>query len=440
MTLIELLVVIVILTIVVGAAIPLLAPSSSERQLREAVRGLNTFLGAAQARAVANSRPFGIAIKRLSQDTQRADPISATNPTNDNGVATEVFIVEQPPPYAGFDANSRASIALHPDPSMAGSVLVRFVTRGLTSAGLPPGWRRDLFPPRMFRPGDVVEIGGTRFELLAVTMDPGNYTEIKVDALRYFEELNQINVPTILARPLNDCGQQIIVQYDDRGQELAKRTAAVDGRANLPFWTAAMPYRILRQPMPTSDEPYQLPEGTVIDLRASGVGDTEFFYWPSNGAMPVPPQTVDNNRHVTIMFTPEGRVERTHYYLGPNTAPVLSSEPVVENLYLLVGPNVPAPPPADADPTLKSADWSAAVTDEEKQRLREPINWLRGDSRWVVIGAATGRVATIENTFVDPESLFGIGTFATMPEEDKRSMQILAARQLTREMTQMGGR
>ncbi len=44
MTLVELLVVIVILTTIVGAAIPLMSPSNDDRRLREAARGLNTYI------------------------------------------------------------------------------------------------------------------------------------------------------------------------------------------------------------------------------------------------------------------------------------------------------------------------------------------------------------------------------------------------------------
>src|SRR6187397_53136 len=44
MTLVELLVVVVIITTLVAAAIPLIAPSNDDRRLREAARGLNTFI------------------------------------------------------------------------------------------------------------------------------------------------------------------------------------------------------------------------------------------------------------------------------------------------------------------------------------------------------------------------------------------------------------
>src|SRR5262245_33566978 len=98
LTLIELLVVIIILTTVVAAAIPILSPAGSDREIREATRGLNTFITGAQTRALQTRRPYGIALKRLSQETANAD---------DNGVCLEAYYAEQQPPYSGFDANSR---------------------------------------------------------------------------------------------------------------------------------------------------------------------------------------------------------------------------------------------------------------------------------------------------------------------------------------------
>src|SRR6187200_1228614 len=99
MTLIELLVVIVILTTIVAAAIPLMSPNNDDRRLREAARSVNTYITGAQTRAIATNRPYGVALKRLSQDTKR---------TEDRGVCLEMFYVAQQPPYAGFDSNSRA--------------------------------------------------------------------------------------------------------------------------------------------------------------------------------------------------------------------------------------------------------------------------------------------------------------------------------------------
>jgi prepilin-type N-terminal cleavage/methylation domain-containing protein len=427
MTLIELLVVIVILTTIVAAAIPLMSPNNDDRRLREAARGLNTYITGAQSRSIATNRPYGVALKRLSQDTKRAE---------DRGVCLEVFYVEQQPPYAGFDANSRVCVAIHPDPAETGKVLIRFVTRGTTQAGLPPGWTSDLFPTDVIRPGDVLEVNGTRFQLLD-DLSQRNITIGYIKQVEYFRPPSN-NLPAqIVARPLNDSGQQINPRYDDKGNEIGSQPAS--SKPPAPYWALPAPYKIFRQPTPASDAPYQLPEGTAIDLRASGVGSGDYFYWPG---------IHDNNDQVMIMFSPEGKVSRVWYnqkFGDDSAADLIFNEPVVDNLYLLVGrrENIPAPA-ANSDATLQSATFGTPLTDEQRAKLREPLNWLGGGSRWVVIGSQTGRIATIENAFVDMSSVLNNPQkpfdTASQSSEEMRGAQILAAREFTHEMAQVGGR
>jgi len=135
-------------------------------------------------------------------------------------------------------------------------------------------------------------------------------------------------------------------------------------------------------------------------------------------------------------------------------APIASGEadtfdkPVVDNVYLLIGrrENIPAPDATNstADPTLKLTEWQKAADDEARDKLRKPLNWLGGSSRWIVIGSQSGRVATIENAFVDVPGVIASPQppFTGIPEstEQMRAAQILAAREFTREMSQVGGR
>jgi prepilin-type N-terminal cleavage/methylation domain-containing protein len=439
MTLIELLVVIVILTTIVGAAIPLMSPSNDDRRLREAARGLNTYITGAQTRAIATKRPYGIGIKRLSRDTKRAE---------DNGVCLEVFYVAQQAPYAGFDANSRACVALHPN--RPGMVLVRFVTRGTAAArtadGLPDGWDADLFPPGTIRPHDVIEINGTRYELLPDNNASFDLTNFTFDPVTnsFYQDTNQNDARAvqIVAQPVNNSGQQINSQCDDAGYSLGpdREPSAPAGSAPVkppaPYWAPPSPYKVLRQPTPASDEPYQLPEGTAIDLRASGVGIGDYFYNPTPAD---PDKRVDNSEGIIIMFAPEGRVSRVSFQQNPSslTIPVSYDQSVVDNLYLLVArrENIPAVA-AGSDASLQSSSFTSTTTDEQRAKLREPLNWLGGGSRWVVIGSQTGRIATIENAFVDMASIAG----TSLPAEEKRDQQIQAAREFTREMGQVGGR
>lgn len=421
LTLIELLVVIIILTTLVGAAIPLLSPNNDDRRLREASRGLNTFITGAQTRAIVTRRPYGVAFKRLAQDTQRPE---------DRAVSLEVFYAEQPPPYAGFDANSRVCIALHPN--RPGLALARFATRGTTYAPnqdrLPVGWDADLFPTGLIRPGDVLEVGGTRLQLLPLEDE---FTYLTSDDNGYYASRDGVQsraAVTIACRPINDSGQQIDVKYDNTGRELGSSAAP-------PYWTRPLPYRILRQPAPASDEPYQLPEGTAIDLRASGLGADDYFYVPG---------LHDNNDPVIVMFSPEGQVSRLRYSRWPYVDDIFD-QPVSDSLFLLVGKRENVPPDVQNDPTLRRSDLQRAATDTQRQELKRAINWLRGESRWVVIGSQSGRIVTVENAFVDPLAIInthasgGPGTLAESSEH-LRNAQILAAREFTRDMRQLGGR
>jgi len=228
--------------------------------------------------------------------------------------------------------------------------------------------------------------------------------------------------------------------YDDAGFELGSQGSPY--KPQPPYWALPSPYKVIRQPTPASDEPYQLPEGTAIDLRASGVGAGDYFYWPGLN---------DNSEGVIIMFAPEGRVSRVSFSQLPlstsDPEPETFDKPVVDNVYLLVGrrENIPAPDTsATADPTLNAVEWAKAVNDEDRQKLRKPLNWLGGSSRWVVIGSQTGRIATIENAFVDVPGVLAFPPkpfdMASPSTEEMRAAQILAAREFTREMAQVGGR
>jgi hypothetical protein len=173
-----------------------------------------------------------------------------------------------------------------------------------------------------------------------------------------------------------------------------------------------------------------LPEGTAIDLRASGVGVGEYFYVPG---------IRDNDENIIIMFTPEGRVARVSFSTLPTDQVEgnveVFDQTVVDNLFLLVGrrENI-APPDVSNDPTLQTS--FPTLPEEERAKQTAKVNWLGGSSRWIVIGSQSGRIVTVENAFGDlPTIATSSGT-----NEDKRNQQITAAREFTREMTQLRGR
>jgi type II secretory pathway pseudopilin PulG len=426
------LIVIIILTTLVSAAIPILAPTNDDRRLREASRGANSFISAAQMKAVQLQRPFGVALKRLSQDTNTGtDPIH-----EDNAVCVELYYVEQPAPYRGFDRTSSAMVARHPNRS--GWVLIQFVTRGTSEPNddLPIGWDTDLFPPGVIRPSDVIEIDGTRYELIWQDDPATGWARVQRNNQTGFYQSTTGTVVRIEARPLNDTGQMLNVDFDDDGRRLRDPITTGSSQRDAPFWTNPASYKILRQPMPTSAEPFQMPEGTAIDLRASGIGRDDFFYAPG---------VHDNAEGILIMFAPEGRVSRVTYSLLPfdMIEPDVTrfDETVVDNLFLLVGRRENAPPPGRLDdPTLRMSDVNGK-TEQQLQEMKEAVNWLRGESRWIVIGSQSGRVVTTENAFVNPQAIIiKHAPPLQQSSEELRNEQIVASREFAREMTQVGGR
>jgi len=101
-----------------------------------------------------------------------------------------------------------------------------------------------------------------------------------------------------------------------------------------------------------------------------------------------------------------------------------------------VGRRENAPPPLVAnDPTLNPGA-AGGKTEEQLQEMKEAVNWLRGESRWIAIGSQSGRVVTVENAFVNPWQIVGPVSFS----EERRNAQIQLAREFAREMTQVGGR
>ena len=125
---------------------------------------------------------------------------------------------------------------------------------------------------------------------------------------------------------------------------------------------------------------------------------------------------------------------------GLPAANEIFDEPVVDNLFLLVGQRGKIPAPAlNRDITL-TANYPTEDKKDARERAREPINWLSGSSRWVVIGSQSGRIATVANSFVDPKAIYDFYTSSPQSlaasSEELRSEQILAARELTRLTTQ----
>ena len=416
MTLVELLVVIVILALLTAAALPVLTPSTTERRLRESSRELNAYLSRAQANAIRTQRPYGIALKRLSSETGKAD---------DRGVCVEVMAVEQPAPYCGFDENSRMRVAHHEVPT-TNLVYLQFLTRNPNSSstgnsnGIPLGWMPDLVPSDLIRVGDVVEVAGSRF-----IIHPSSSSNL----IGYIYGNDGSTIVQVTAQPLGSTGQLINPVRDNEGT----RISAGNLTDKTPYWSEPLRYKILRQPTPTSVEPLQLPDGIAVDLEASGIfGEVPFHYSDGNSGT-ILNETVDDSP-IYILFSPDGNIERVQLQRVQQDGAQAITQLITptNNVALLVGRRELIP----ADTTLDLTSGSETQQELEKSKL----NWLNLESRWVVIGAQTGAVVTSENAFVSPGSLTTVdfdGNGDTFL--NRRRTQIQAAQEFARELKRTGG-
>lgn len=464
MTLVELLVVIVILATLTAVAIPLLTPTTTERRIREGARELNSYISQAQTKAVASQRPYGIALERLSSDTGN---------TADRDVCLVVYMAEQPAPYAGFDENSRVRLSLNKlgygaairgYETYGDTVLLQFVTRGDAtppdSDHLPAGWDFDLIPSNVLRPCDEIEIAGTRFKLLysRSATDAGTGLTLLGVAGGWFAGYAGFDAsggqrPVIVAMPVNDTGQVIRPVADNLGRTADPLTGIkltegwIDrwlhpprsrgGRKVAqpigPYWSEASEYQVLRQPVITEAPPLQLPDGTAIDLQASGiVGELPFSDYAAVAA------SLSSSGPVFVMFSPEGAIERVQTQRLSTNMDRRQSCTVVKplaNVSLLVGRRelIPAP-------TL-DVSVIASGTENEIEAEKQRYNWLNLDSRWVNIGMSTGSVVTTENAAIDNATLLASDVDGSHTiDATERLTQILAAQEFAREMHRIGGR
>ena len=389
LTLIELLVVIVILTTLVAGVIPILSPNNDARKIREASRGLQTYITAAQAEAARTGRAHGIALRESAPGS---------------GVALEVFHLGVPEGFAGFSSESRVRVVVPMSPSRYGPTgspynisdgndrmqfeqyygdqlyLLHFVSLGGDIDPLPI----DPLPPRMFRVGDVVNVEGNHFFV--------------VDDIRNREfQFGPSNVSYLdpLQHPNPYTNALVCVWLNSTGQVLKSPTVAQQ-------------YQFVRQPMPTSESPYQLPAGIVIDLQGSVVegGSTQGLPVPDSFDTPLDTTLINPPLDtVGILFSSTGSVSHV-YHNGSQVANI-------SRIVLLLGRiengslqydqlNASSSSPINVD-DVTGGEWMMEEAGPEAlAEKQETINWLNLDSRWLSIAIRSGRVIVNENAFVDP--------------------------------------
>ncbi len=204
---------------------------------------------------------------------------------------------------------------------------------------------------------------------------PAPYAGNTIDATATLQ-INPPNSNTVVANLPSDFSSGLVhdgdlVQFNHQGPFYKVATGGVAATALtllvdlsqgqiLPWPSGSpsdpVPYKIFRSPTKTAVGPLQLPTGTVIDLAASGVGNTTNF-------------TPTGGMSVRIMFSPNGSVDKVYRDGGP--------ENVTDPIFLLIG---------------------------KRENILDTSNpnWSDFTNLWIAINPQTGLVTTAEVAPQDP--------------------------------------
>ena len=345
MTLIELLVVVAILLFAAVIFVPRLQPLMDHSKLREASRVIQLYLSTARNTAMATGRSCGVMIEPLA-----AEP----------GCSMLLTQVETPTPYGG-DSNYSTLMTL----SGTANSGVQYPTDPATLS-----WpyriaviKFDSWPSVPIYQGDQIQIG---YQGFSYGVAPATSPELPGITNGFNAKLNTITnsvvQPTTISTPNGLVPYCLFVYLDvSHGENPLIATSGVSAS-----------YKIRRWPTKSAAKALQLPSATVIDFTASGydpsAGSSETANQVANSPLIAPtwltPQmpTFPTTSPPTIMFAPDGTVDRT-YVPQPNMNapidPTTGNHPVVYQAaipttptYLLVGLRNKVNPPVAANANI----------------------------------------------------------------------------------------
>jgi prepilin-type N-terminal cleavage/methylation domain-containing protein len=381
-TLVELLIVVSIMIILAAIALPAMQTGMESRRTREAALAFHVYLGSAQVRAIETGRPVGVLLERSEIDPR---------------ASILVRQVEIPPPYAGdFDtAVTRVQDwTINPAtglPIMPGYHVLRVAIR---SNDLAPGLIQPGNTIQLNHQGPFYEIvyyGATDFPLVdgyfdftvGTDAEPDGWIDSHVLTLRL--EYSQVaNLPwprvTVANTPL----------YPTPNPTSG---TATPGGLFTGEWSAALPFQIIRNPVPSSAGPLKLPRGMVIDLDDSG-----YDYGVPDLIAPYPTMARDefaardavygvpgakDLRPVLVMFGPDGSVEQVYHSYFVGAVLNYGGRYVHGTIFFMIG---------RASRTGDTND-TTYLTPSPEDNLE---NWQDAKNLWLALNPQTGRVTVAE--------------------------------------------
>ena len=267
MTLVELMVVMAIIGLLITVMVPVVKYQYRNRSVKEGERQLNSFIGAAQARAQQLGRPVGIWIERFSKEAPI--PVAGDNPALNRfllagaNYAVQIYQAEVPRPYTGDLRDSRVTVTYN-----GTAWAINFPpTSALLNAKKPLIREWEPFKIQFDHRGPFHE--GKR--IADIIVNQGQMDERKIPQYVLLPETIRTGVPFL--------------------------KSGITGRA--------VPYTIHRRPVRSFVAPLRLPQGAVIDLSVSGTGPSGTEFISSSVAAA--------QRPVVVMFYPDGSVGDVYF-------------------------------------------------------------------------------------------------------------------------------
>jgi prepilin-type N-terminal cleavage/methylation domain-containing protein len=430
-TLVELLVALAVITVLASIALPATKSMLKEQRLTRSASMLQSAIQEARARAVADGGG-GLIIDRRG-----------TGSITDRCEAVQIRFASTPPSYRGEPGANQALFGSYGGALPPGIVLVTLwfpaeaAMIGRSATDLANGKSLSLI-----NIGDTVTVGDVRLPMkiyginslpVAPAFPNANPTEVD----RNNDGLNASQIPNENLPGLELLNwERVILQIPETNQTFSRFVGK---------WVS---FSIQRSPQPAIAQPITMPNGTSIDLTASGIGSGGHQFSPfaikgnyrDTSSSPFG-NAVDDFGPIYILFNSRGELSRV--IAGQYSTPG-NDIPITGDVFLLVGEagQVKAAP----DEQLEDQDPSP-LTDKAKDGTTPLLN---PESVWVTLRSRSGDVisspwtnpTTRNDTFVMPRT-----TTSSDPMVDQNTEQarrIRAALTLTRsaavQMQEVSGR
>lgn len=351
LSLVELLVVVGIVVTLAAITLPSLRELLKDQKITQASRQVQAFFESAKAKAIANGRPVGVLLDRLSYAGPNNNQIT-------NSTCLRLSMVEVLPPYCGD---------------------IKGATAVLTATGGLPGYANVAFLPVTTCPsalsiissGDLISFGDNPLAFM-VTGQP-----------QILPHNGNPHVRLFLANPTD---------------AKTERVWPLVSELNVPF-------RVFRKPSKSMSGGLDLPKGICVDLTSSGVGPFARNFspdWivgdPTWGSV-----APADYKGIYIVFDANGGVERV--YKGINVGGVIAfgSEAPTSTIHLLLGKTDQVVPPT----LLTPFDGNVI----QAGRDLATSNLMDSESMWVSINPFTGSIyssVVTEPVLPSPASLFDV--------------------------------